>query len=461
MEPPPVRYVHTGDGVSVAYSVFGEGPPLFYAFAGPGLSCFEFEWTFPPLVEQYERIAQERTLVRFDWRNTGLSTRGVEDVGPAAHLRDLLTLQDHLEFDRVALRVHGSAKVALRYAAMHPHRVSSLILSSPSVAPVEPDQPRSVTQQLLSLAADADWRLFANLLAVSLAGWEGPERTWFAKWVEAATEKQDFFETLAAASNDDVMDLLPEVDCPVLIVQRKEPPSYFFVDVDARRHLADSRLLTRDLPASRLVLLEGSSMMITTDPASTSALLGFLREVDPGEPAGGESNLGPSIRTIMFTDLEGHTEMMQRLGDETGRETLRVHERITRSALAAHGGGEVKAMGDGFLASFASAQQALDCAVALQRELASVAGEPLSVRIGINAGEPIEEDSDLFGASVIAAARVADRAIGRQVLVTDVVRQLVTGKGFRFGDAGEQMLKGIAEPAHLWELDWEAVEPTT
>ena len=78
---------------------------------------------------------------------------------------------------------------------------------------------------------------------MSLAGWEGPERTWFAKWVEAATEKQDFFETLAAASNDDVMDLLPKVDCPVLIVQRKEPPGYFFVDVDAQRHLADSRLL--------------------------------------------------------------------------------------------------------------------------------------------------------------------------------------------------------------------------
>ena len=461
MEPPPVRYLHTSDGVSLAYSIFGEGPPLFYAFAGPGLSHFELEWTFPPLVEQYQRIAQARTLVRFDWRNTGLSTRGVEDVGPAAHLRDLLALQDHLGFERVALRVHGSAKVALRYVAMHPQRVSALILSSPSVVPVEPDQPRSVTQQILSIAADANWRLFANLFAVSLAGWEGPERTWFAKWVEAAADKPDFFKTLAAASNDDVTDLLAEVGCPVLIVQRKEPPTYFFVETDSERHLSDSRMLTRDLPSSRLVLLEGSSMMITTDPASTAALLAFLDEVDPGESAGGESITGRSIRTIMFTDLEGHTEMMQRLGDETGREILRDHERITRSALTAHGGGEVKAMGDGFLASFASAQQALDCAAALQRELGSLEGEPLAVRIGINAGEPIAEDNDLFGASVIAAARIADRAIGRQVLVSDVVRQLVAGKGFRFTDAGEQMLKGITEPAHLWELDWDQVEPTT
>lgn len=460
MELPPVRYAHTDDGVSLAYSMFGEGPPLFYAFAGPGLSHFEFEWTFPSLVEQYERIAQERTVIRFDWRNTGLSTRGVTDVEPAAHVSDLLALQDHLGMERVSLRVHGGAKVALRYAATHPQRVSSLILSSPSVVPVEPDHPQDVTQQLLSIAAEADWRLFANLLAVSLAGWEGPERTWFAQWVETATDKEDFFRGVAASSNDDVTDLLPEIDCPVLIVQRKEPPSFFFVETDVKRHLADSRMLTRDLPSSRLVLLEGSSMMVTTDPASTSALLSFLREVDPGERANVASSAGSPIRTIMFTDLEGHTEMMQRLGDELGREMLREHERITRSALARYDGGEIKTMGDGFLASFASAQQALDCAVTLQRELASLTGEPLSVRIGINAGEPIAENDDLFGASVIAAARIADRATGRQVLVSDVVRQLVAGKGFRFRDAGVQVLKGIAEAAHLWELDWKEIEPT-
>ena len=459
MEKPPVRYVHTDDGVSLAYTVFGEGPPLMYAFSGPGLSHFELEWEFPPLVEQYERIAQERTLIRFDWRNTGLSTRGIEDVTPAAHLRDLLALQDHLCLDKVALRVHGGAKVAIRYAATQRERVSALILSSPSVMPVDPDHQQSVPQQLLAIAADADWRLFANLLAVSLAGWEGPERTWFARWVEASTNQQDFFATAAASSRDDISDLLGEVTCPVLIVQRKEPPQFFFVAGDTNRHLADSRLLTRDLRASRLVLLEGSSMMISSDPASTTALLDFLREVDPGAPPAAESTSGAATRTIMFTDLEGHTEMMQRLGDEAGRSVLREHERITREALARHGGGEIKAMGDGFLVSFASAQQALGCAAALQRALAVLPGEALAVRIGINAGEPIAEDRDLFGASVIAAARIADQAAGRQILVSDVVRQLAAGKGFRFTDAGEQTLKGITEPARLWALDWEAVLP--
>lgn len=455
MEKPTIRYVHTDEGVSLAYSVFGEGPPLLYAFSGPGLSHFELEWAYPPLVDQYERIAEERTLVRFDWRNTGLSTRGVDDVTPEAHLRDLLALQDHLGFAEVAIRVHGGTNVAIRYAVDHRHRVSALVLSSPSVTPVDPDQQQSVPQRLLAIAAEADWRLFANLLATSLAGWEGPERSWFARWVQASTDEGDFFRTVAASSADDISHLLPDVACPVLIIQRKEPPQFFFVEGDTNRHLADSRLLTRDLYSSRLVLLDGSSMMLTADPASTTALLDFLREVDPGEPPGWEPAAGTGTRTIMFTDLEGHTEMMQRLGDEAGRSVLREHERVTREALARHGGGEVKAMGDGFLASFASAQQALDCAAALQRALADLPGETLAVRIGINAGEPIAEDSDLFGASVITAARIADRAAGGQILVSDVVRQLVAGKGFRFTDAGQQTLKGITEPTRLWHLDWE------
>jgi class 3 adenylate cyclase len=454
MDLPPIRYVHTSDGVSLAHTVFGEGPPLFYAFAGPGLSFFELEWEFPGLVAQYEAIARERTVVRFDWRNSGLSTRSVDDVGPAAQIRDLRALQEHLGFERVALRVHGSARTAIRYAASYPERVSALILSSPSVKPLESSQTSSVSQQLLRIAADADWRLFARLLAVRLAGWEGPEPAWFAKLIETAADPDDFFRTSAATSSDDVTELLGAVRCPALIIQRRDPPNYFFEDDDAEAHLADSRLLTRDLPDSQLIILEGSSMMITSDPASTSALLGFLREADPADSIPAETAAAVPVRTIMFTDIVGHTEMMQSLGDARGRELLRDHEQITRNALAQHGGGEVKTMGDGFLATFASTQQALECAATLQRTFTTQPGAPFSVRIGINAGEPIDDDSDIFGSSVIVAARIGARAHGGQVLVSDVVKQLATGKGFAFEDFGEHTLKGMQQPFRIWELDW-------
>jgi class 3 adenylate cyclase len=116
-------------------------------------------------------------------------------------------------------------------------------------------------------------------------------------------------------------------------------------------------------------------------------------------------------------------------------------------------------MGDGFMASFGSAQRALECAIDLQRamgELPPLVDLPdgLRVRAGINAGEPIAEAGDLFGSSVIAAARIASRARGGQVLVSDVVRQLVLGKGFRFEDAGEHALKGLDGLVRLWELRW-------
>ncbi len=128
---------------------------------------------------------------------------------------------------------------------------------------------------------------------------------------------------------------------------------------------------------------------------------------------------------------------------------------MTREALAAHGGAEVKTLGDGFLASFSSPQQALDCAVAVQRAFAAHKGEALSVRVGVNAGEPIAEDDDLFGASVIVAARIAAKADGGEILVSDVVRQLVAGKGFLFSDTGEHVLKGLEDPVRVWELRWE------
>jgi class 3 adenylate cyclase len=163
-----------------------------------------------------------------------------------------------------------------------------------------------------------------------------------------------------------------------------------------------------------------------------------------------------AMRAILWTDLEGHTPIMQRLGDDAGREVLREHERLVRDALTANGGTEVKTMGDGFVAWFPSAQQALSCAVALQRTFAernAASGEPLHVRVGINAGEPLAEQDDLFGNSVIAAARICHEAAGDEIVVSDVVRQLVAGKGFAFTERGQVQLKGIDEPLRLFHVN--------
>ncbi len=182
----------------------------------------------------------------------------------------------------------------------------------------------------------------------------------------------------------------------------------------------------------------------------------FLGEGEEAE-TGAEALAADIVHTILFTDVEGSTALTQRLGDARARELLRQYERIVREALKSHGGAEVKTMGDGFMASFSSATKALESAIAMQRAFAArneSAAEPIRVRVGLNAGEPIAEDDDLFGTAVILAARIAAKAEGGEILTSDTVRGLVAGKRFLFADRGDTALRGFEDPVRLYEVSW-------
>ncbi len=190
----------------------------------------------------------------------------------------------------------------------------------------------------------------------------------------------------------------------------------------------------------------------------TEAVIGAIDEfLGEGEAAAAPGLAADDVHTILFTDVEGSTALTQRLGDARARELLREHERIVREALKSHGGSEVKTMGDGFMASFSSATKALECAIAMQRAFAAhneSAEEPIQVRVGPNAGEPIAEDDDLYGTAVNRAARITAMAQGGEILVANVVRELAEGKEFMFGDRGETALRGFDDPVRLFEVRW-------
>jgi adenylate cyclase len=158
--------------------------------------------------------------------------------------------------------------------------------------------------------------------------------------------------------------------------------------------------------------------------------------------------------TILFTDVADSTALTERLGDANARGLFRVHERVVREALAAHGGTEITALGDGFLLAFGSAARALACAAAIQRAIRCHRDPALRVRIGVNAGEPLAEDGDLYGSAVNLAARIAAAAPPDGILVADVVRQLAAGKNLPFARHGEVALRGFDEPVVLWALRW-------
>jgi len=163
---------------------------------------------------------------------------------------------------------------------------------------------------------------------------------------------------------------------------------------------------------------------------------------------------------ILFTDMEGSTAQTERLGDARAQEVMRAHNRTIEVCLDRFSGTKIKHTGDGIMASFAAASTAVECAIEIQRAFARYGEEhreePIQVRIGLNAGEPVAEDEDLFGTAVQAAARIAGHARPGQILVSDVVRQLAAGKGFAFGERDEASLRGFIEPFQLYSVNWTA-----
>ncbi len=168
---------------------------------------------------------------------------------------------------------------------------------------------------------------------------------------------------------------------------------------------------------------------------------------------------GSALRIILFTDMVGSTRMTQELGDAAAMEVLQVHDTIVRGALEQQGGREVKHTGDGIMASFVSVAGSINCAIDIQRGISdNNKGESkhdLHVRIGLCAGEPVEKNQDLFGTSVQLAARICDQADAEEILVAHTVQELSAGKGFKFGQPDEILLKGFATPTKISSVIWQ------
>jgi predicted ATPase/class 3 adenylate cyclase len=164
--------------------------------------------------------------------------------------------------------------------------------------------------------------------------------------------------------------------------------------------------------------------------------------------------------TILFTDVVGSSELRTSRGDESAHKMMEAHFELVRQQIEHHSGQEVKTLGDGFMVAFSSARSAVDCAVAVQRALAEhnlkATEEQVHVRIGMNTGEAIEKEGDLFGSAVDAAARVMSKAAGGQILISDNTRDAIgVGKDVAILDRGPFWLKGFPERWRLYEVLWQ------
>ena len=440
-----MQYAKTADGVKIAYGVAGTGPTLLRVPSIPFSNC-QAEWAQDEGF--YHGLTDRFTVVTFDPRGCGLSDRNVHDFSMEARMGDIDAVVGRLGLGEFALHAVGwSGPLAVTYALRHPERVTHLILDD-AHARTEDFMAQPQIRALDQLAG-GEWDTFLEFLVFSSFGLGRDQAGPHVAYLRSCVEQDTAREIFSQVRQDDVTDLLPEVRVPTLILQHTSTSKH---QVDAAKELAAS------IPTATLVMLEGGPLDTDQILASMDHLLGTKPDHehhhdDPNAPLPALA----AVRAVLFTDLVGHTEMMSRLGDQKGRDVLREHEQVTREVLVRHNGREVKTMGDGFMASFNSVTQAVECAIALQRAFAQrndVSPEPLMIRVGLNAGEPIEEDGDLFGWTVIMASRVAAKAEAGEILASDVIRGLSSGKGFLFADRGEYVLKGFEEPIRVYEVGW-------
>jgi class 3 adenylate cyclase/pimeloyl-ACP methyl ester carboxylesterase len=443
-----MQYATTRDGVRIAFGTAGRGSWIVRAPGLPFTHC-QLEWDQGS--DFFDQLSANWSVVQFDPRGTGLSDRGVRDFSLEARILDLEAVVDRLGPESFVL--HGiafSGPMAVTYALRHPERVTHLILDDTQARTADfmtVPQVRALDQLV------EEWDLFLEHMVFTFFGLGREQARPHLDYMRACVTQDAARHIFAAVRDDDVSELLPRLTVPTLIVQHSGASKQ---NVEAARDMAAR------IPDARLVMLEG---LAQSDMPKLVRAIGELVGTEPQfslpQPAGRRRQTA-GVRTIIFTDLVDHTGMMRRLGDEAGRAVLRDHEALTRELLKGFGGEEVKTMGDGFMASFASVTAAVECAVALQRAVeernsyvgGGPSGERLQVRIGLNAGEPIHEGGDFFGATVIMAARIAGLAVGREILASDVVRGLCAGKGFLFADRGENVLRGFEDPVRLCEIRW-------
>ena len=444
---PRIQYAKTEDGVSIAYYTIGEGTPMVVM---PGTaSHLQYELDDPQRRDWAERTAEGRMLVRYDQRGFGLSDRDVPTYSLDVLIEDLRAVVDHLDLETFALFAETvSGPVAVAYVARHPERVSHLILWCSFARGADFWRPASM--RAMRAMREVDWVTYTKRMENSLSA--GSDAA--GESLREAVAPDTYKAFLELAEKLDVADLLPQLTAPTLVLHRRQVDS---PELSAARELAST------IPNAQLTLLDGSSFLprLGDGAAVVSAIGTFLRDAEDTEPAAAP-RLAGGFATILFTDMASSTTLADQYGDAAAQEVRRAHNDVVRSALESNAGSEIKHTGDGIMASFGTASAALDAAIAIQRGVAAHKAEhpdsPLGVYVGINAGEPIAEDDDLFGTSINLAARICDHAEAGQIVASNVVRELAAGKQFLFSDLGETELRGFEDPIKLWVLRWQEEE---
>ncbi len=438
---PDVRYADA-DGVSIAYSVRGDGPLDLVLV--PGNLAGILTCTVDPEAERhFANLARFARVIQLDRRGLGMSDPIVAGGAPPLEqqVADVVAVMDAVGSQRAALS--GSADggmVAMLFAAMYPERVSALLLHSAWAranegfdgSPEEIELARARrSQQIRSQWGDLDNPWGLRWLAPSRLA--DPEFPRILARVQQVNGSRAAIAQTMNASDSDVSAVLPLIQAPTLVKCQAECP----VRLAGLRIPEHAKFLAEHIPNARLSQTPGTDMYFG---ANSTAAARQDEEFLTGTRAVPVTDR--VLATVLFTDIVGSTEQLAALGDQAWHARLDRHDALVRAQLERFRGREVKNTGDGFFATFDGPARAVHCA---QSIVDSARALDIDVRAGVHVGECEVRDGDFTGIAVHIGARVCGLAGGGEVLATSTVRDLVAGSGITFADRGRHTLKGIPD----------------
>jgi class 3 adenylate cyclase len=431
MERPRTRYVEVG-GAEVAYQVVGQGPPDVVYVAG--FSHVDLRWEDSVWAAFFERLASFSRLIFFDRRGTGASDAIPETAIPTWEewADDVGAVLDAAGSERtVVFAENDGGAIGMLFTAMHPDRVSGLILANTTARRLRTaDYPFGIAPESLDEVVEAIRAAWGSLDTAAQAypsRANDPEfRQLGANFMRAfATPKNAAAQIRYMIENLDARDALPLVQVPTLVLRTKDNLFYSSEEV---RYVADH------IDGAKFTELAGGDLAVFTSSRAMEEIVEFLTGERP------PFEVDRILTTLLFTDIVGSTERAALLGDQQWRSVLDAHDRTVRDQLRRYRGREINTTGDEFLASFDGPARAIRCALAINEAMRPLG---LDLHLGLHTGECEVRDDDLGGLAVHIASRIASLSQPGEVLVSGTIRDLVVGSRLEFVDRGEHELRGV------------------
>jgi class 3 adenylate cyclase len=438
-----IDYARADDGCHLAYRVTGDGPIDLIEIGGYGtLFPIDAVDDQPRWRRFEERLGRFCRLIRFDIRGIGLSDRGSGDLTVRRWVADALAVLDTVGSERAtALGTSYGGLAVIQLAADHPDRIDRTILANTAAKFIRSDDyPEGVDPETAAVRTDAadpatpnrgDSMSEIELMAPSIAN-DAEAQRWWIRSAQRGAGPAVAKEVWDLAVNADVRDAVERIEAPSLVIRTLEnafmPPA---LPGWVAAHLSNGQLC--DLPGRDQVI------WAIPDDAVSDRIEEFL--TGARSPSTGST----SIQAVLFTDIVDSTASNASSGDRAWIELLARHDALADRTIRQHGGRLVKRLGDGLLAVFELASDALDAAAQI-----AGSGESLGVgiRTGVHAAEVEHVDGDILGLGVNVAARVMSHANAGEVLTTQAVVELLAGTDHRFDNRGAHHLKGV-------EGDWD------